>query len=103
MTSAATKQQLEEHLASVEAQVAEIRRVLATGSPCDRLLPSIGAVQAILEQAAELVPSLCGDRCQFRLTPDQFSAEFERAFGLRIRGYRIPGSRTMTPRRAVPA
>ena len=85
MISAASKRRLEEQLVSVEEQVAEARRILSEGLPCDLLLATIGAAQATLDHVAGAVPGLCGERCQHRLSPDQFRAEFEQTFGLRLR------------------
>lgn len=85
MISTARRQRLDEQLTSVEEQVGEARRILSEGLPCDRLLTVIGTVQATLGEVAGAVPGLCGERCQHRLTPDQFRAEFEQTFRLRLR------------------
>jgi hypothetical protein len=88
MIITAGRQRLDEQLASVEEQVGAARRILSEGLPCDRLLRAIGAAQATLDQVAGAVPGLCGARCQIRLTPDEFSAEFDQTFGLQVRAAR---------------
>ena len=89
MTCAAVVRRLEEHLASIEAQVGEARRIVASGPPYDSLLASIGAIQVAVEQLAAAAPYLCSDTCQMRFTSDEFCAEFMRTFKLRIRGYEV--------------
>jgi hypothetical protein len=72
---------LEQRLACAEAHLREARRLLTVARPCDELLVAIGAAQAQLEQAAALAAGIYAQRCPLRLSPEEFSAEFERNFG----------------------
>jgi DNA-binding FrmR family transcriptional regulator len=103
MTCTETRRRLEVQLASIEAQVVEARRMLVAGLPCDGLLATIGAVQMTLEEVAAAIPELYGEQCRLRLTPDEFCAEFERTFMLRISRCRTVACSALTTRRAVPA
>lgn len=85
MICAETTQRLDEQLALIEDHIGEMRRILATGLPCDTLLSTLGAIRAILDQVAAAVPSLYGKRYPIRLTPEEFCAEFEQTFKFRIR------------------
>ena len=91
------KWQLGQELALVEAQIGEIRRILASGLPCDTLLATIGEIQTSLEEVAAAIPGLCGETCQFRLTPEEFRAEFECTFACQLSG----GCRPLTTRRCA--
>mgnify|MGYP000945128781 CR=1 FL=1 len=71
---------LEEQLAAIESDVGEARHILEAGLPFEDLLSAIGTVQVSLESLASVVPSLCGDRCELRLSPDEFCEEFRRTF-----------------------
>jgi hypothetical protein len=75
------RQLLEERLACAEAHLREARRLLAVTRPCDELLVAIGAAQTQLDQAAELAAGIYAEGCPMRLSPEEFSAEFERNFG----------------------
>jgi hypothetical protein len=94
---------LEEQLARVEARVAEMRRLFLLGLPYNALQASIAEVQASLEQVAAALPGLCGEPCQFRLTPEEFCAEFARTFACQLSRCRGRRWRLLTTHRHVPA
>jgi hypothetical protein len=103
MTCTATKRQLDEHLAFIEAQVGQVRAIVAADQPCDAVLAIIGAVQEKLETVAAAIPGLCGEQCELRLPSDRFCVEFERTFRPQLRRCRRGAHGDLPARRAVSA
>lgn len=91
MTCADVKRRIERQLSSIEAEVREARRIVEADLPSDVLLSTIGAIQVLLEGMAAAVPGLSGRNCWIRLSPGEFSAEFERTFGVQLRVCRNAG------------
>jgi hypothetical protein len=91
MTCADVKRRIEEQLSSIEAEVREARRIVEADLPSDVLLSTIGAIQVLLEGVAAAVPGLSGRNCWIRLSPEEFSAEFEQTFRVRLRVCRNAG------------